>query len=225
MVTSIQSTCLFYQPTMAWRIASVSLILTVVFAIANVEADLTSTQKMQLLNTHNAVRRSVQPPATDIKTMKWSRELENTAQNYANQCIWGHNSNRQTSPFSSVGENLYTSTGDIQDYGSVVRSWYDEAKYYHYDSNTCDNSKVCGHYTQVVWANSDSLGCGVTRCANLRDLPSFKNALIVVCNYGPSGNFIGEKPYRTTRRRSLDSGELLQEADSFVDDENQTFEI
>ena len=142
---------------------------------------------------------------------KWSRELENTAQNYANQCIWGHNSNRQTSPFSSVGENLYTSTGDIQDYGSVVRSWYDEAKYYHYDSNTCDNSKVCGHYTQVrlhvrkwilntlghlhpltfcfaakvVWANSDSLGCGVTRCANLRDLPSFKNALIVVCNYGP----------------------------------------
>eukprot|EP00731_Ephydatia_muelleri_P030227 Em0021g750a len=131
---------------MAWRIASVSLILTVVFAIANVEADLTSTQKMQLLNTHNAVRRSVQPPATDIKTM-------------------------------------------------------------------------------VVWANSDSLGCGVTRCANLRDLPSFKNALIVVCNYGPSGNFIGEKPYRTTRRRSLDSGELLQEADSFVDDENQTFEI
>ena len=46
-----------------------SLILTVVFAIANVEADLTSTQKMQLLNTHNAVRRSVQPPATDIKTM------------------------------------------------------------------------------------------------------------------------------------------------------------
>ena len=80
---------------------------------------------------------------------KWSRELENTAQNYANKCIWGHNSNRRTWPFSYVGENLYTSTGNIQDYGSVVRSWYDEAKYYNYRSNTCVKSKMCGHYTQV----------------------------------------------------------------------------
>ncbi|KAL5476102.1 hypothetical protein EMCRGX_G026008 [Ephydatia muelleri] len=216
---------------MAWRMASVSLILTIVFAIANVEDGLTHSQKMQFLNAHNSLRRSVRPPARNMKTMKWCRELENTAQNYANQCIWGHNPNRHTWPFSYVGENLYTSTGNIQDYGSVVRSWYDEVKYYNYRSNTCVKSKMCGHYTQVVWAHSDRLGCGVARCASLRNLPSFRNALNVVCNYGPGGNIVGQRPYSTTRKRSSvktieDGGELFQETDGFVDsDENELLAI
>ena len=46
-----------------------SLILTIVFAIANVEAGLTHSQKMQFLNAHNSLRRSVRPPARNMETM------------------------------------------------------------------------------------------------------------------------------------------------------------
>ena len=44
----------------------------------------------------------------------------------------------------------------------------------------------CGHYTQVVWANTLSVGCGVAVCPT---------GTIVVCNYAPPGNYVGEKPY------------------------------
>ena len=37
---------------------------------------------------------------------------------------------------------------------------------------------------QVVWATSNSIGCGAFRCANLQNAGA--NWLILVCNYGPA---------------------------------------
>ena len=146
--------------------------------------------------------------ATDVPELLqqiWNNELATIAQNYANKCIWAHNPSRISKTFSYVGENIYTTTGTVTNYRSVVQDWYNEVANYHYSTNTCDSGKVCGHYTQVsytygclyvtsssqcstlkvVWATSNSLGCGVKRCAKLTNLPSFKNALMVVCDYGP----------------------------------------
>lgn len=69
-----------------------------------------------------------------------------------------------------------------------------------YDSNTCSpgtcscisfQCNACGHYTQVVWRDSERLGCGVGDCTG--------GGEIWVCNYDPPGNVIpsGEtKPSR-----------------------------
>ena len=84
-----------------------------------------------------------------LAAQKWNDELATIAQNYANRCIWAHNPSRISKTFSYVGENIYTTTGIVSDYRSVVQSWYNEVANYHYSSNTCDPGKVCGHYTQV----------------------------------------------------------------------------
>ncbi|NET40232.1 MAG: hypothetical protein F6K19_51255 [Cyanothece sp. SIO1E1] len=49
------------------------------------------------------------------------------------------------------------------------------------------NQSSCYHYTQVVWRRTNKLGCGI---ADHRRLGK-----IVVCNYDPPGNFLGQRPY------------------------------
>ena len=75
-----------------------------------------------------------------------------------------------------------------------MQSWANEAPNYNYANNTC--ADVCGHYTQVVWRDSTTLGCGVTQCnVNSPFGAGFPNWTFVVCNYAPPGNFTGQRPY------------------------------
>ena len=78
----------------------------------------------------------------------WNDELAQVAQDYAEMCLFEHNTARvaSQSTFSSVGENLFAGTGPAE-YTAAVESWYNEKQDYDYDNNTC--SAVCGHYTQV----------------------------------------------------------------------------
>ena len=38
---------------------------------------------------------------------------------------------------------------------------------------------------QIVWADSNRVGCGAYRCPTTVDLESYTNLLYLVCNYGP----------------------------------------
>ena len=78
----------------------------------------------------------------------WNDDLAVVAQNYAERCIFAHNSDRdsQQSTFTSVGENLFAVSG-AANYTSAVLNWYNEVQYYTYSSNSC--TQDCGHYTQV----------------------------------------------------------------------------
>ena len=54
-----------------------------------------------------------------------------------------------------VGENLFATTGipnvatmDLRSY--IYTHWgNDEKEFYTFETNQCDEGKVCGHYTQV----------------------------------------------------------------------------
>lgn len=134
---------------------------------------------------HNDARAAVDPPAASpIPPLLWSAEVAGVAQAHADKCVFEHSG-------GAYGENLYASTGDSKP-ADVVNSWVSEVADYDYASNGC--SGVCGHYTQVVWANSQRLGCGVAKCS---ENSPFGGAAweIWVCNYDPPGNWVGEKPY------------------------------
>ncbi|VDO05837.1 unnamed protein product [Rodentolepis nana] len=76
----------------------------------------------------------------------------------------------------------------------MVEMWYNETKYYSYGSNYC--SRVCGHYTQVVWAKSLKLGCAYKVCSPFTVWENtYNSAFFVACQYSPAGNFNGQKPY------------------------------
>jgi hypothetical protein len=63
----------------------------------------------EIKNLHNNARANVYPPAIDpIPGLNYNSDnLESTASEYANQCIWAHNQNRG----ENVGENLAAFSG------------------------------------------------------------------------------------------------------------------
>ncbi|BFZ19717.1 hypothetical protein BsWGS_22756 [Bradybaena similaris] len=152
-------------------------------------------QKAAILDRHNHLR--AQTHASNMLTLTWSPQLESLAQNYTAQCKFQHNSHRQNvAGFRYVGENLYAGTGDFAP-EAVIQHWYDEVKDYNYRSGRCRPQRACGHYTQIVWADTRSVGCGVKYCEHFNQANSigFSQGYLIVCNYGPGGNWVGQKPY------------------------------
>ena len=159
---------------------------------------LTESDKKLLLDEHNKYRRMVQPTATNMLEIIWDPELAKFAEEHSRKCQFSHSSGGSTSKFSSLGENIYITSqvGISNEKVGVpgIKAWYDEYVDYDYNSNSCNQGKVCGHYTQVVWANSYAVGCGITPCDNLG---TFSQGSLLVCSYGPPGNYIGQKPYKS----------------------------
>jgi len=140
---------------------------------------------------HNTLRAGV-----GVGPLQWDDALAASAQAWANACkqadgptgLLDHNANRSKGHPWYVGENVYGSTGAATAQGAV-NSWAAEAKYYTHATNTCAAGHVCGDYTQLVWANSTHVGCGISTCPNL----TYHST--IVCDYGPGGNVGGERPY------------------------------
>jgi len=147
-----------------------------------------SARVQGMTDAHNGVRRrtAAAPPLPDLQ---WSDELAQVAQSYAEKlaregCDLVHSTNN---PF---GENLASFGGQRADPTRVVELWASEEQCYTFgtfdqgDSCSCE---ACGHYTQLVWRDTELVGCGVADCG--------ADGEVWVCNYDPPGNFIGQRPY------------------------------
>jgi len=135
---------------------------------------------------HNKVRAEVSPaPAEPLPALSWSAELAEVAQAYAEECVWEHSTN-------GYGENLFMSTYAPTP-EEVVESWASEDQFYDFETNSCAPGQMCGHYTQLVWAGTTSVGCGFAECSSIQGLPF--GGVLWVCNYDPPGNWLGQWPY------------------------------
>ncbi|KAM4839732.1 GLIPR1-like protein 1 [Urocitellus parryii] len=148
----------------------------------------------ECVQTHNEFRAIVNPPATDMKHMFWDASLAKVAKEWSAECKFQHNSCLSkpfgcTEGFQFLGENIWL--GDLKIFSpkSAITAWYNETAFYDFDTKAC--SKVCGHYTQVVWAKSYKVGCGISKCSNL----GTSSTSLFVCNYGPAGNYVNTSPY------------------------------
>ncbi|XP_004418623.1 PREDICTED: GLIPR1-like protein 1 [Ceratotherium simum simum] len=148
----------------------------------------------ECVTVHNEMRGRVEPPAANMKHMTWDEGLARTAKAWTKKCKFQHNTCLSKShachpTFHHVGENLWLGAFSIFTPRSAIVSWYKEDQFYNINNLSC--SKVCGHYTQVVWANSYKVGCAITVCSNPGKAPS----AVFVCNYGPAGNYRNVAPY------------------------------
>ncbi|XP_048405012.1 GLIPR1-like protein 1 [Stegostoma tigrinum] len=152
------------------------------------------------VDQHNKFRREVAPPAKNMFAMTWDEALAKSARAWSRKCLFKHNPYLQKKgtvhpTFFPVGENIYISTGHFNA-KSAIQRWYGEVADYDYSTNSCRPKRQCGHYTQVIWANSYKVGCAVSDCPKGIKSSGFKGpGVIFVCNYAPAGNYIGTLPY------------------------------
>ncbi len=154
-----------------------------------------------ITNAHDAVRANpslysndVSQPAPDpaIPPLCHSSTVAAVAQGWADGCQYMHNAGR-----GNLGENIYAEagpgTGTAKTPVDAVRLWSSEAEFFDYDNpDDCsapDPPGTCLHYTQVVWRDTESVGCGLRTCTTNSpfgpDLPTWT---FVVCDYAPPGN-------------------------------------
>jgi pathogenesis-related protein 1 len=140
-----------------------------------------------MIDAHNLTRANALPrPSPALAPVVWSEEAEALALDWAMRCEFEHR------PNNLMGENLAVySISDVPT-AEIAALWSNEANDYTYDNNSCRSGAQCGHYTQMVWRSSVRIGCAVAACDNI---PGFGAGALWVCNYDPSGNYVGERPY------------------------------
>ena len=128
---------------------------------------LSATAKTAILDKHNELRRRVakgeepnQPEASNMRALVWNEELAAVAQRWADQCTFGHDSERKKADGTYVGQNAYigmsSQTSDqaslMASMGGSAQAWYDEVTDPGFDAaniNPYAFSSGTGHYTQV----------------------------------------------------------------------------
>ncbi|CAH2071295.1 unnamed protein product, partial [Iphiclides podalirius] len=148
-----------------------------------------------------------QPAASEMKLMVWDDELAAKAAKWASRNEFTHNPDKSigTGRFKT-GENLYwygtTDSKHKIDVDSSLKSWFDEYEHYTFgplkESQFDGSSQYqIGHYTQMAWADTKYVGCAISQYweGKMKDF-------LVVCNYGPGGNYLDDTPYRTDRGAS-----------------------
>uniref|UniRef100_A0A7M4E4Y4 Peptidase inhibitor 16 n=1 Tax=Crocodylus porosus TaxID=8502 RepID=A0A7M4E4Y4_CROPO len=148
---------------------------------------LSDEDERMILQMHNLYRSQVSPPAADMQN--WDPDLGAFAKAYAEKCIWDHNKDR-----GRRGENLFIMMEEL-DLQLAMEDWHGEYQYYNLTTTKCAMGHMCGHYTQVVWANTLRIGCGAHFCETVEGIEE-RDMHLLVCNYEPPGNIRGRKPYR-----------------------------
>ena len=177
--------------------------------------ELSTNEIQEILDKHNELRSLVaqgnqagQPSATNMNKLTWDSELARNAQRWADQCPDDppHDPNRKTLKFPmQPGQNKADSWNSVNDFdwqlSTKIQSWYDEVKDFPSDNVKAFSMNgatgVIGHYTQVVWAETKKVGCGVMYYKDSRPKSSsYPYRKTLVCNYYPPGNYLGQPVYK-----------------------------
>ncbi|PGG95316.1 hypothetical protein GX51_08253 [Blastomyces parvus] len=135
----------------------------------------------KVLYHHNIHRANHSAPA-----LSWSGELAGYANTIASRCVFEHDTSVGD---TSYGQNIGYGIAP-QDIGKMLTNmmYNDEAGLfagmYGRANPDMSNFSKWGHFTQIVWKGTKTVGCATVKCGNhLR--------WNTVCNYGPPGNFGG----------------------------------
>jgi hypothetical protein len=137
----------------------------------------------RVLVAQNAERRSL-----GLRPLRWDPELAAAATAYAQEMAatgeWGHSDDGDR---PDQGENLWMGTRGAFTAEDMVGDWIAEKKAFRAgvfpDVSATGNWADVGHYTQIVWADTDRVGCG---------LGSSQDDDYLVCRYAHAGNVMGE---------------------------------
>ena len=137
----------------------------------------------RILAAHNSER-----ARAGVTPLVWDDALGTAAAAYATQmAMTGRFAHSDRSLRRGTGENLWMGTHKAFSGEAMVGGWASEKRFFTpgvfpNNSRTGDWEDV-GHYTQIIWADTDRVGCGIRSSAEDDYL---------VCRYAQAGNVMGE---------------------------------
>ena len=142
--------------------------------------------KAAMIRDHNAVRRDFGVPS-----LIWDEGLAADATAYARTLAttrrFQHAVRIAGRPVQ--GENLWMGTRSAFAYHDMTGSWIEEGRDFASgmfpDVSRTGSWHDVGHFTQMIWGGTRSVGCGLA--ANPENE-------VLVCRYFPAGNVMGERP-------------------------------
>ncbi|XP_066999092.2 venom allergen 3 homolog isoform X3 [Anabrus simplex] len=123
----------------------------------------------------------------------WDDDVAEVAQRWADQCRKGHDQCRNDRRFG-VGQSVFWTRKTRcheAEWEHAIRSWYREVRNLPLSTLRSYKKTDVGHYTQLVWANTEVIGCGYRTRNRPRGCETF-----YVCNYGRGGNMKTQKVYQ-----------------------------
>jgi hypothetical protein len=148
-----------------------------------------------ILNTHNDMRRAVDPWASEMPLLTWDVRLQESAQEFVNTCpdwfssstAMRNNATRFGVPY--VGElSFIGSSGGVND-GGFIAPWGAQKRSWSYP-NFCKSGQSCDVYKTIIWASTLRVGCAYKYCRYDRYPHSY------VCHYAPGADrSISTAPY------------------------------
>ena len=137
-----------------------------------------------ILQLHNDYRSALQLPP-----LEWSPALAADALAWAKHLAESDKGQHDQNIVGKEGENLWWGTANAFSLGDMVDAWAAEKKFFRegvFPDCRSNRSAVVGHYTQIVWRNTQAVGCAL--------VGNGRNDYLV-CRYSPPGNLIGQRPY------------------------------
>jgi hypothetical protein len=144
--------------------------------------------EVRILAVHNRERSTL-----GIGALRWSDRLAGEADLWARHLArTGRLVHSQSDPGDPdpEGENLWMGTAGYYSVEQGALYWARERRDYRPgifpDNSRSRNLENVGHYTQMMWRSTGSMGCAMAR--NRHDQ-------FLVCRYLEGGNIIGERPF------------------------------
>ncbi|KAK9724031.1 hypothetical protein RND81_05G043000 [Saponaria officinalis] len=135
----------------------------------------------EFLRAHNLIRAKY-----DIPPLQWDRTLARIARRRASilakDCSMVHSRGQ-------YGENLFWGKLDHWTPARMVEDWANEVQFFDLNTKKCTKDWTeCGHFTQVIWADSQRVGCHRQKCI-------LQVGFIGICIYDPPGNAVDQSPF------------------------------
>lgn len=136
-------------------------------AVASATQSGLSSFEQDIADFHNKVRAEHQ-----AGPVVWNSTIAQFASDYlaSDSCVFKHSG-------GPYGENIAMGYSTPDD---AMEAWYDEYKDYDYAAGQF--GETTGHFTQMVWVSTTSVGCALDAC---------NGRPFLVCEYYPRGNVIG----------------------------------
>jgi len=165
--------------------------LTIV--VTSLFAERLSVDTEAITKAHNTLRAKhkvaplIYTQALEDKAVLWGRDLQEEkgcrmvhSHGDTGENLYWASASKSANAKDKKGQWIWHSTLQKVSEQEVVQAWYDEIADYDYETNSCQEGKMCGHFTQVVWNTTTEVGCAAFACDD--------RSQVWVCEYAPAGN-------------------------------------